>query len=93
MGEVEQRIVDFIENRMSSGVSTVSYDEIMAAIIPADHPEYGHRPPYKYGLDRLRRRGRIGSIPSEDGKGRFYIGRFPREEYIEYYAKHGKPAE
>jgi hypothetical protein len=44
MGDVEQRIVDFIESRMRMGASTVSYEEIMVAIIPADHPEYHHRP-------------------------------------------------
>ena len=82
MGTVETKILDYVRRRHEQGVLGVTETEIMAAIIPADHPEYRLLPAYRYGIQRLRVRHRLNAASGvrEKGKLHYFIGDLPSEE-------------
>ena len=92
MNPVEAEMLTYIQRRIDEGAATVSEDEILAAVVPADHPEYRLRPAYRYGLTRLRRRRRLGAFPSRDGGMRYYISGFPYEDYV-YHTRPEPPGD
>ena len=58
---------------MRSGAESVTEDEVLSRIVPAEHPEYRFRPSYRYGFDRLSRRGVIGWNYGDEGEKRYYL--------------------
>jgi hypothetical protein len=89
MGEIETKMVNFIRQRIEQGVPGVTEAEIMAAIVPADHPEYRLRPAYRYGLNRLRVRGVVNawSGARAGGASHYYIGNSPSPELLEFLSQ------
>jgi hypothetical protein len=77
MGEVESRMLAYLQRRLGAGAFAVPEREIMDALIPADHPEFRARPAYRHGLQRLRRRLLINAIVDHDGTTHYFIGTHP----------------
>jgi hypothetical protein len=73
MNPVEAQMLDFIKRRLDEGATSVPASEILAAVVPKEHPEYRLRPAYKHGLDRLRRRGRVCAVVGPGGELRYYL--------------------
>ena len=55
----------------------------MTAVVPKDHPEYRNRPAYRYGLDRLLRRGVINYDHDWRGVRQFFIGNYASRELLD----------
>lgn len=68
MNSTEAEMLAYIRRRHAEGAESVSASEVMAAVVPPDHPEYRFRPAYKHGLDRLHRRHVILSTRVEGGE-------------------------
>jgi hypothetical protein len=73
MNPVGAQMLDFIKRRLDEDATSVPASEILAAVVPKDHPEYRLRPAYKHGLERLRRRRRVGAVVGRGGELRFYL--------------------
>jgi hypothetical protein len=67
----------YIERRLEQGALSVTESEIMDAIVPRDHPEFGWRPAYRYGLERLRRRLVINAVADQTRTLHYFIGDYP----------------
>ena len=80
MGKVESQFLAYLKQRLEEGALSVPESEIMAAIVPADHPEYRFLPAYRYGLQRLRRRSIINAIPDREVTSHYFIGNFASAE-------------
>jgi hypothetical protein len=77
MGEVETRLLAYLQRRLAEGVFAVPEQAIMDAVIPADHSEFRSRPVSRHGLQRLRRRLLVNAIVDRGGSWRFFIGTHP----------------
>jgi hypothetical protein len=79
---VEDKMLDFIKRRHAEGGLSVTEEEVFTAVIPPDHPEFRHRPAYKYGLERLRRRLLINAVDDSAGAMHYFIGNYASEELL-----------
>jgi hypothetical protein len=93
MNPVEAEMLAFIKRRLDEGATSLPASEILAAILPKDHPEYRLRPAYKYGLDRLRRRRRICAVVGRGGELRYYLDpkRIPWQDAAPQREERGRP--
>lgn len=71
MGTIEAQIWKVLWAKMDSETSPVSAEELLSAVIPADHPEYRLLPAYKYAVERLARRGWLNGHQDTDGTIRY----------------------
>lgn len=83
MGSVEQEMVEFIRAQHQVGILSVTAEQVLSGLASAVEPEARLRPAYKYGLDRLLRRGVINAIETADGVQHYYIGDSPSQELRE----------
>jgi hypothetical protein len=79
MGSVESDMLAYVRNRLKGGELSVTGAEIMAAVIPPDHPEFRERPAYRYGLERLRRRHLINAVADRTVTLHYFIGAYPSD--------------
>jgi hypothetical protein len=77
MARVESDMLAYIKRRLEAGALSVSGAEIMDAVIPRDQAGFRERPAYRYGLERLRRRGVINAIADQTGTLHYFIGSAP----------------
>jgi hypothetical protein len=70
---VEAQMVAFIQRRVAEGAASVTRSEVLAAVIPHEHPEYRYRPEYKQALERLHHHRRIRAIRDKDGQMRYFF--------------------
>lgn len=82
MGPVETQMLRFIEGRLAEGSLSVSEEDILAAVVPTDHPEYRDRPSYRHGLDRLLRRHVINAVRDPRGRNHYFIGSHASRELL-----------
>ena len=52
----------FIQARLDAGALSVTQDQVFAAVVPPNHPEFRLRPAYRYGLSRLQVRRVINAV-------------------------------
>lgn len=78
MGVVEAEMMTAIWRMIDAGAAGVSKEEVLAVVVPPEHPEYRLRPAYAQGLERLSRRGWLNSFYDESGTLRYSPAR-PRE--------------
>jgi hypothetical protein len=81
MGDAESKMIAYIKLRHEEGALAITASEILGAIIPLDQPELRHRPAYRYGLERLGRRGIVGAL--QDKAGTYYY--FSKDIGLEKY--------
>ena len=74
MGTVESDMLAYLKRCLEEGRLSVPAAEIQDAVVPFDHPEWRHRPAYRYGLDRLLRRSVVNTIDARDGVRHYFIG-------------------
>ena len=79
MGEVESKMLAYIQSRLAKGALSVSAADIMNAVLPSEHPESRYRPAYRHGLDRLERRNVIQGINDPNGNRHYFIGPWSAE--------------
>ena len=79
-GHVERAMLAFIQARHDSGALSVTKDEVFAAVVPPNHPEFRFRPAYRYGLDRLRVRQVVNAVDDPLGVTHYFIGDYPTKE-------------
>ena len=77
MGPVESQMLEYVRARLELGALAVPAVEILDAIVPPEHPEFRSHPAYRYGLDRLLRRGVINAVDDKDGNRHYFIGSYP----------------
>jgi hypothetical protein len=82
MGPVETSMLRYIERRLAEGSLSVLEKDILAAVVPADHPEYRDRPSYRHGLDRLLRRHVINAVRDPRGRTHYFIGSHASRELL-----------
>jgi hypothetical protein len=80
MGPVESEMLSYIQRCLGQGRLSVPATEIMNAVVPADHPEWRHRPAYRHGLDRLLRRHFVNATDAPDGTRHYFIGTYASPE-------------
>jgi len=80
MNAIETKIVDYIRQKFDAGKLSLTASEIMAIVVPTEHPEYRFKPSYKFALDRLLTRHVINAVATEDGVTHYFIGNFASRE-------------
>jgi hypothetical protein len=80
MGTVESEMLAYLERCLAEGRHSVPAREIVDAVVPAEHPEWRHRPAYRHGLERLHRRLVINAVDAPDGTRHYFIGNYPSAE-------------
>jgi hypothetical protein len=83
MSAVEEAMVEFIRRRLAGGSLAVPEEDIMNAVVPADHPEDRYRSSYRHGLERLRRRHVVNCVRDSTGALHYFIGTHPSPELVE----------
>ena len=73
LNPVEAEMLAFIRRRLAEGAMSVPESEVIAAVIPQDHPEFRFRPAYRRGLERLHRRRQVWAIQGREGELRYYL--------------------
>jgi len=64
----------YIKRRLEEGALSVAGAEVLAVVVPPDHPEFRERPAFRHGLDRLLRRGVINGVDDRSGTRHYFIG-------------------
>jgi len=82
MGNVESQMLEYLNARLDAGALAVAAEEILDAVVPREHPELREKPAYRYGLDRLLRRGVINAV-DKDGRRYYFIGNVPSLELLQ----------
>jgi len=82
MATVENEMLAYIQRKLTDGALSVTESEILDAVVPSAHPEYRSRPAYRYGLDRLRRRGLVNAIADQSGRLHYFIGPYASSELV-----------
>ena len=80
MGPVESEMLAYIERCLAAGRLSVPAREIVDAVVPPEHPDWRHRPAYRYGLDRLLTRHVVNAVDAPDGTRHYFIGAYPSAE-------------
>lgn len=82
MNAIENKIVEYIKQKFEAGSLSVTASEILAAVVPAEHPEFQFKPSYNYALERLIRRNVINGVDTKDGVRHYFIGNFATSELL-----------
>jgi hypothetical protein len=79
---VEAAMLNFVKSRHEAGVLSVTAPEVLDALVPSGDPKLRYRPAYKYGLDRLLRRGVLNARETPDGVRHYFVGDSPSEALL-----------
>ena len=74
----------FIQARLDAGALSVTQDQVFAAVVPPNHPEFRLRPAYRYGGSRLQVRRVINTVDDPAGVTHYFIGDYPTRELRRY---------